>query len=63
MGHEAKKYLGYARECARQAGQAHTEVRRGKLIALARVWMAAAVNEEVAKRKGPSPSGLPPVAP
>jgi hypothetical protein len=45
MGHEAKKYLGYARECARQAEQAHTEERRGKLIELARVWMAAAANE------------------
>jgi hypothetical protein len=62
MGHEAKKYLGYARECARQAGQAHTEERRGKLIELARVWMAAALNEEAAKRKRPSPSGLPRIA-
>jgi hypothetical protein len=62
MGHEAKKYLGYAQECVRQAEQAHTQERRGKLIELARVWMAAAVNEEAAKRKGLSPSGLPRIA-
>jgi transposase len=49
-------------ECARQAGQAHTEERRGKLIELARVWMVAALNEEAAKRKRPSPSGLPRIA-
>jgi hypothetical protein len=63
MGHEAKKYLGYARECVRQAEQAHTEERRGKLVELARIWMAAALNEEAAKRKRPSPSGLPSIAP
>ena len=62
MGHEARKYLGYARECVRQAEQAPTQERRGRLIELARVWMAAANNEEAAKRKGPSPSGLPRVA-
>ena len=62
MGHEARKYLGYARECVRQAEQAPTQERRGRLIELARVWMAAASNEEAAKRKGPSPSGLPRVA-
>jgi hypothetical protein len=27
------------------------------------VWMAAALNEEAAKRKRPSPSGLPSIAP
>jgi hypothetical protein len=63
MGHEAKKYLGYARECVRRAEQAPTEERRGKLIELARVCMAAALNEEAAKPKGPSPSGLPRIAP
>jgi hypothetical protein len=31
-----------ARECVRQAEQAPTQERRGKLIELARVWMAAA---------------------
>jgi len=44
MGHEANKYFAYARECVRQAAQAQTEERRGKLIELARVWMAAAAN-------------------
>jgi hypothetical protein len=62
MGHEAKKYFAYARECVRQAEQAQTEERRGKLIELARVWMAAAANEEAARRKGPSTSGLPRIA-
>jgi hypothetical protein len=61
MGHEAKKYLGYARECVRQAEQALTQERRGKLIELARVWMAAALNEEAAKRKRLSPGGLSPI--
>jgi len=62
MGHEAKKYLGYARECARQAEQEATQERRDKLIELARVWMAAAVNEEAAKRERPLPFGLPRIA-
>jgi len=63
MGHEANKYLGYARECIKQAEQAPTEERRGKLTELARVWMAAALNEEAAIRKRPSPSGASRIAP
>jgi len=62
MGHEANKYFAYARECVRQAAQAQTEERRGKLIELARVWMAAAANEEAVRRIGPSTSRLPRIA-
>ena len=63
MGYEANKYLGYARESIKQAEQAPTEERRGKLTELARVWMAAALNEEAAIRKRPSPSGASRIAP
>ncbi len=62
MGHEANKYFAYARECVRQAAQAQTEERRGKLIELARVWMAAAANEEAVRRNGPATSRLPRIA-
>src|SRR5262245_65908335 len=43
MGAEAKKYFAYARECARQAGEATTAERRDKLLELARVWTIAAL--------------------
>ena len=62
MRHEVNKYFAYARECVRQAEQEQTEERRGKLIELARVWMAAAANEEAARRKGPSTFGSPRIA-
>jgi ribosomal protein L20 len=62
MGHEANKYFAYARECVRQAEQAQTAERRGKLIELARIWMAAAANEEAIRRKGLSTSSLPRIA-
>jgi len=62
MGHEANKYFAYARECVRQAAQAQTEERRGKLIEMARVWMAAAANEEAVRRNGPATSRLPRIA-
>jgi hypothetical protein len=46
MPSEAKKYLGFARECMRLAGQAKDTQTREKLIDLARVWMNAAMNEQ-----------------
>jgi len=51
MPSEAKKYLDYARECVRLAGHAETADARDKLIALARVWMDAAMTEETAAAK------------
>src|SRR5262245_10649597 len=45
MGAEARKYFAYARECARQAGEATTAERRDKLLELARVWTIAALTE------------------
>ena len=45
MGAEARKYFAYARECARQAGEATTAERRDKLLELSRVWMIAALTE------------------
>jgi hypothetical protein len=45
MGAEAKKYFTYAMECARQAGEATSDERRGKLLELSRVWMMAAMTE------------------
>jgi hypothetical protein len=46
MSWEAKKYRGYARECFRLAEQAHSAVKRNKLLELAQVWMDAALREE-----------------
>ena len=46
MSWEAKKYHGYARECARLAEQAETVEKRNKLLELARVWLDAAIIEE-----------------
>jgi hypothetical protein len=48
VGREAKKYLDYARECVKQAEEAHTQERRDKLIELARVWTQAALAEQAA---------------
>jgi hypothetical protein len=48
MSSEAKKYHSYARECVRLAEQAETLERRDKLSDLARVWMEAALAEELA---------------
>ena len=45
MDSEAKKYFAYARECARQAGEATSAERRDKLLELAQVWMIAALTE------------------
>jgi hypothetical protein len=53
MGREAKKYLDYARECARQAEEAQTAELREKLIELSRVWMSAALAEDQATRMMP----------
>ena len=46
MPSEAKKYWSYSRECARQAAQAKTSERRGRLLELSSVWTAAAIREE-----------------
>jgi len=48
MSPEAKKYYGYAQECARLAGEANTIEKRNKLLDLARVWRDAALIEEQA---------------
>jgi hypothetical protein len=48
MSWEARKYHGYARECARLAEQADSVEKRNKLFELARVWMDAALVEEQA---------------
>jgi hypothetical protein len=54
MGAEAKKYFGYAMECARQAREAICEERRDKLLELSRVWMNAALTEgNIAERRAP----------
>jgi hypothetical protein len=45
MGREAKKYVAYARECARQADEATSADRRDRLLELSRVWMVAALME------------------
>ena len=58
MGAEAKKYFAYARECARQAGEATSSERRDKLLELARVWTVAALTEgNAAVRDGGSRRG------
>jgi hypothetical protein len=46
-GSEATKYYAYARECLRQAEAADTADRREKLIELSRVWVEAALNEQL----------------
>jgi hypothetical protein len=46
MPSEAAKYLQYARECARLARHTPGKEQREKLLALARVWMDAAMTEE-----------------
>ena len=46
MSWEARKYHGYARECARLAEEANSVETRNKLLELARVWMDAALTEE-----------------
>jgi hypothetical protein len=43
---EAKKYYGYAHECALLAAQAESIQKRNKLFELARVWLDAARMEE-----------------
>ena len=48
MSWEARKYHGYARECARLAEQTDSVEKRNKLFELARVWMDAALIEEQA---------------
>jgi hypothetical protein len=47
MSREAQKYRDYARECLRQAEEAHTSERRDKLLELARVWADAALAIDV----------------
>jgi hypothetical protein len=61
MPSEAKKYLDYARECVRLAGQAENADARDKLIDLARVWMDAAITEEAAARRPPRQIGATPL--
>jgi phage-related minor tail protein len=51
MRREAKKYLDYARECARQAEEADTAELRDKLMELSRVWMSAALTEASATQQ------------
>jgi hypothetical protein len=46
MSYEAKKYRAYARECLQLAEKAASSQVREKLIALSRVWMEAASNED-----------------
>ena len=46
MPSEAAKYLQYARECVRLAHRTPGDEQREKLLALARVWMDAAMTEE-----------------
>jgi hypothetical protein len=58
MGHEAKKYLRLHARMRNASG-----ARQASSLRWPAYGMAAAVNEEAAKRKGHSPSGLPPVAP
>jgi hypothetical protein len=48
MSWEARKYYGYARECARLAEQSNSVEKRDKLLELARVWFDAALREEQA---------------
>jgi hypothetical protein len=45
--YEATKYQSYARECLRQAEAADTPERREKLLELSRIWMEAALHEEM----------------
>jgi hypothetical protein len=46
MSWEARKYHGYARECAQLAEQSNSVEKRNKLLELARVWFDAALIEE-----------------
>jgi len=55
MPSEAAKYLQYARECVRLAGHTAGEEQREKLLALARVWMDAAMTEEELAGSGMKP--------
>jgi hypothetical protein len=53
--YEATKYQSYARECLRQAEAADTPERREKLLELSRIWMEAALHEEMHHlRRGPA---------
>jgi hypothetical protein len=60
MGSETAKYLGYARECLKQAEEAESQQRRDKLVELAQVWMKAAALAEGSY--GPARLGVPPGA-
>ena len=56
--YEATKYHSYARECLRQAEAADEAEKRQKLIELSRIWMEAALNEELHhKRSEQQPVG------
>lgn len=62
MSREGKKYLAYARECARQAEAAVDTERRNQLMELSRVWMEAALTEEAFRRDVGLASGGAPVS-
>jgi hypothetical protein len=59
MSREAEKYRAYERECLRQAQQAHSSERRDKLVELARVWAALAVEVDEATGDALSRSSRP----
>ena len=52
MSAEATKYFQYARECLRQAEEAEQPELREKLVELSRVWMHAAITEDMHSRTG-----------